>query len=123
MTVNVTLQFVPLGDPPFGTRLDVPFTGTATSSLWDGELPVDGVDYITIGKGGLGALNIRARVGSGEDTVAYEAKGRMGPDGITELITFETASEKFADFNTKVAVAFGTQDKNKLTLEVYEAVR
>ncbi len=123
MTVEVTLSFIPLGETPSGTRLDVPFSGTATSSRWEGELAVEGIDYVTVGKSGVGSLDIRARMGEGDDVVAYSAKGRMGPDGIVEAFTFETASERFADLNAAVAVAFGTQVKNKLTLEVFLAQR
>ncbi len=123
MTVNVTLQMIPLGNTPAGTRLDVPFSGTATSDRWDRELAVEGVDYVTVGKGGIANLDIRARMGEGEDVVSYAASGRMGPEGILEAFTFQTASEKFADLNTAVAVAVGTQDKNKLTLEVFAVKR
>ncbi len=123
MTINITLTFISLGDTPAGNRLDVPFSGTATSSRWEGEVPVEGIDHVTIGKGGIGALDIRGRIGEGENVIAYAASGRMGRDGVVEAFTFNTASEDFADLNTAVAVAFGTQEKNKLTLELYLAKR
>lgn len=119
MTVNLTLTFMPMGDTPAGTRIDVPFTGTATSSRWEGELPVDGVDYVTVGKGGVTSLDIRARMGTGDNMVSYSATGRVDGTGPMEVLTFQTASEAFADLNGEVAIAFGTQEKNKLTLDVY----
>ncbi len=123
MSVDATLTFVPVGATPAGTRVDVPFEGTATSSRWEGERPVTGVDYATIRPDGSIALDIRARLGEGDEIVWYSATGRGGPDGIYEVLTFETAAEAFADLNGAVAVAFGTQDGRDLHLDVYLARR
>lgn len=119
MSVDATLRFVPVGATPAGNRVDVPFEGTATSPRWEGELAVSGVDYALIRGDGTVALDIRARVGEGERVIWYSATGRSGPDGIREVFTFETACEEFADLNAAVAVALGTQDGNKLHLDVY----
>ncbi len=122
MTVTATLSYAMIGDVGAGTRLDVPFTGTATSSHWDGELPVEGVDYVTLRSDGFGELLIKARMGSGKDLVSYDATGINGPDGIQELLTFRTGSETFKWLNGITAVAFGATEGDQLTLEVYKVV-
>ncbi len=123
MSVDVTLEFNPIGKTARGMRLNVPFSGTATSSLWEGERPVSGVDYVTVGSDGVPALDIRATVGEGDDVVAYSAVGRSDGQGPMEVLTFETASEALGELNGAVAAAFGSQDKNELHLDVYRAVR
>ncbi|MCP3857316.1 MAG: DUF3237 domain-containing protein [Actinomycetia bacterium] len=97
MSVEVTLEFNSIGKTARGMRLNVPFSGTATSSLWEGERPVSGVDYLTVGSDGVPALDIRATVGEGEDVVAYSATGRSDGDGPMEVFTFETAGEALGD--------------------------
>lgn len=119
MTINATLSFKMIGDVGAGTRIDVPFSGTATSSHWEGELPVEGVDYVTMRDSGVGELVIRARMGSGRDTVSYEAIGRNA-GGIVEGLTFSTASEKFDFLNSIVAVAVGGADGDQLSLEIFQ---
>ncbi len=108
MSVDFTLEFNSIGKTARGVRLNVPFSGTATSSLWEGERPVSGVDYLTVGSDGV---------------VAYSATGRSDGHGPMEVFTFETANAALGDLNGAVAVAFGSQDKNKLHLDVYRAVR
>lgn len=119
-TITATLDFSPIGLVSAGMRLDVPFTGTATSSHWEGERPVAGVDHVTIGADGLQNLDIRARIGTGKDTVAYRAIGRGSEDtGPQELMTFETANDDLAFLNSAVAVAFGGVDGATLSLTVH----
>lgn len=118
-TIEVTLDFRPIGAVSTGMRVDVPFSGVATSSRWDGERPVEGVDYVTIGADGVQQLDIRGRIGSGAEMVAYRAIGRGTNDvGPLELIVFETANEDMADLNAAVAVAVGNLKGTTLTLDV-----
>ena len=72
-----------------------------------------------VGADGVQQLEIRARIGEGKETVAYQAIGR-GTDatGPQELIVFETANEDLAFLNSAVAVALGGVDGNKLSLTV-----
>ncbi len=117
--IEAKLTYVPVGDTPSGTQLHVPFEGTATSSHWEGERKVSGVDYVTVGKDGNAELYIRAILGSGDDAVAYEAHGRAGAKGIKELITFRTGSEDLAFLNGEVAVALGKTEGSALSLIFY----
>ncbi|MCP4086572.1 MAG: DUF3237 domain-containing protein [Actinomycetia bacterium] len=82
MSVDFTLEFNSIGKTARGVRLNVPFSGTATSSLWEGERPVSGVDYLTVGSDGV---------------VAYSATGRSDGHGPMEVFTFETAGEALGD--------------------------
>lgn len=122
MTITAKLQFEMIGKTPSGVRLDVPFTGMATSTHWEGELPVTGVDYVTVRSDGNNDLRIRARMGSGEDVVSYTASGIGQGPGVQEMLQFETASETFAWLNTVCAVAVGTVDGSSLTLDVFNLV-
>jgi len=117
--IDAKLQFTPVGGTGTGFRVDVPFEGTATSSHWEGERKVAGVDIVRVGADGVQQLEIRGRIGEGKDTVAYQAIGR-GTDetGPQELLVFETANEEFAHLNSAVAVALGGIDGNKLSLTV-----
>lgn len=117
--IEAKLHFTPIGGTGTGFRVDVPFEGTATSSHWEGERKVSGVDVVRVGADGIQQLEIRARIGEGADAVAYQAIGR-GTDatGPQELIVFETASEEFAFLNSAIAVALGGVEGNKLSLTV-----
>lgn len=122
--INVTMQFEMIGNVPGGTRIDIPFQGTATSEHWEGGLPVAGVDYVTIRADGNMALDLRARIGSGKGVVAYRGTGvSVVPErGIAEpreLLTFETANEDLAFLNTSVGVAVGRGEGAELALTVY----
>lgn len=120
MTLTAKLEFKVIGGTPSGFRLDVPFTGTATSSHWEGELPIEGVDYVTVRGDKRNGLDIRARMGTGDDIVSYRALGIGSDDGVQELLLFETASETFGWLNGVTAVAVGTVDGDSLTLEVFQ---
>jgi hypothetical protein len=80
---------------------------------------VAGTDVVRIGSDGVQQLEIRARIGEGDDMVAYQAIGR-GTDGTgpQELLVFETANEELAFLNSAIAVALGGLDGNKLSLTV-----
>ncbi|BAN00631.1 DUF3237 family protein [Ilumatobacter coccineus] len=117
-TIVVTLDFTPIGKVGTGLRIDVPFSGVATSSHWDGERPVEGVDYVTIDGNGIQQLDIRGRIGTGKEVVSYRAVGRGNEAGPMELLVFETANEELAHLNSTIAVAVGSVDGNQLTLDV-----
>lgn len=117
-TIAVDLTFVPIGGVATGMRLDVPFSGTATSPHWDGDRPVSGVDYVNVGAEGSQSLDIRGRIGEGRSVISYRAIGRGDATGPMELLVFETANDEFAHLNNAVAVATGTLDGQHLTLEV-----
>ncbi len=124
-SLELDLSFVVIGPASAGTRLDVPFAGTATSQHWDGERPVAGVDYVTVRSDGTMSLDIRATIGEGSDVIAYQASGvskrgsAKGESIPQELLTFHTASEDFAYLNDSIAVAIGSANGAKLSLEVY----
>ncbi|MDG2439112.1 MAG: hypothetical protein P8M10_07330 [Ilumatobacter sp.] len=117
--IEAKLRFTPVGATGAGFRVDVPFEGTATSSHWEGARKVAGTDVVRIGSDGVQQLEIRARIGEGDDMVAYQAIGR-GTDatGPQELLVFETANEELAFLNSAIAVALGGMDGNKLSLTV-----
>ena len=117
-TLDLTLEFVPIGSVPSGFRLDVPFSGVCTSSYWDGERPAVGVDHVTVSADGIQDLDIQGRIGSGKEIVAYRAIGRGSAEGPSELFTFETANEDLAWLNSAIAVGIGSIDGNKLTLQL-----
>lgn len=118
--ITGTLDFTPIGNVSAGFRLDVPFEGMATSSHWEGERPVSGLDRVTVGADGVQNLEIFARIGAGKQTVGYRAIGRGTQDGgPRELLVFETADPDLAWLNSAIGVAIGTIVKNQLDLTVY----
>ena len=122
--IDVTMQFEMIGSVPSGTRIDIPFDGTATSSHWEGERPVHGIDYVTVRADGNMALDLRARIGEGKGMVAYRGSGvSVVPErGIAEpreLLTFETADEELAFLNSAAGVALGRGEGPNLSLTVY----
>lgn len=123
MTIKATLHFNFIGDVGAGTRLDVPFDGVATSPHWEGELPVNGVDYVTVKADGTAELVIRGRVGEGKRFVSYQARGRQTREGIIETLDFTTNIEELSFLNQTMAVAIGGAEKDQLTLEVYSVKR
>lgn len=113
-----------IGQAPAGMRIDFPFSGVATSPHWEGERPVQGVDYVTVRSDGNMALDIHGVIGEKREKIAYSATGVSvaGADNTAnpkELIVFETGNEDLAWLNDEVAVAFGSGGNGKLTLEVY----
>ena len=123
-TISASLALEVIGPTPGGMRVDFPFTGTATGPHWEGEWPVKGVDYVTIRSDNNLALDIRATIGEGRDVIAYRGSGvSIRLDEKTaepyELLTFETASEKFAWLNTCIAVGLGRGEGMDLTIDFY----
>lgn len=113
-----------VGQTPAGMRIDFPFSGVATSSHWEGEWRVEGVDYVTIRSDGNMALDIHGVIGEKRAKVAYSAIGVSiaNPDNTAnpkELIVFETGNEDLAWLNNEVAVAFGSGGNGKLSLQVH----
>lgn len=123
-TINATMALEVIGPVPSGMRIDFPFTGTATSPHWDGELPVEGVDYVTVRSDRNMNLDVHGRIGKGRGMVAYHATGvSISIDKATaepnELLTFETANEDLAFLNDSIGVGIGRGEGDQLTLEVY----
>ena len=118
-TINITLDFKPIGRLATGMKIDVPCEGTATSARGEGEWRVEGIDFVTIGADGVQHLDVHGRITDGERTIKYTALGRGTTEtGPREVLTFETADEELADLNSTVAVGFGSIEGNRLTLEV-----
>ncbi len=76
--IEATLAPRMLGNMPQGTRIDFGFEGVATSSHWEGERPVRGVDYATVRTDGNMDLDIRATIGEKRETVSLS--GHRGVD-------------------------------------------
>ena len=97
-TVQADLGMNVIGKTPAGMRLDFPFKGTATSEHWEGERPVNGVDYVAVRADGNMVLDIHATIGEKRETVSYRAIGvsianeDQSADP-KELIVFETGNE------------------------------
>lgn len=124
-TITASATYVPTGRTPAGFRVDTVFEGTATSSHWEGERPVTGVDYALVRGDGHSNLDIRGRIGEGKDTVWYraggvarpgESRGQMFPQ---EWMTFETAVDELGFLNGSLGVAVGELDGPSLELTVY----
>ena len=116
--LEVTLDFQVIGQTGTGFRLDVPFSGTATSPNWEGERPVDGIDFVTVGADGIQSLDIRGRIGTGTETIGYRAIGRGTDAGPCELFVFETADESMSHLNSAIGVGMGTIDGTTLSLAI-----
>jgi Protein of unknown function (DUF3237) len=69
MTLSLMLRRIPIGETPYGTRVEVPFEGTATSTLWDGERAVYGIDHITLSTTGTSCIDVHVII-SGDDGAA-----------------------------------------------------
>lgn len=127
VTLEVVLDSTAVGQTPFGGRSEVFFEGTATSSLWDGQWAVKGVDHITVGDGGVVRIDVHVTLsGSGPDgadeVLTYRGHGRGGPDGVVEGVTFDTPTERLGELNTTVAVGRGALEENRLTIWLYRLV-
>jgi hypothetical protein len=113
-----------IGNTPAGMRIDFPFQGTATGPHWEGQRPVNGIDFVTVRSDGNMDLDIRATVGEKRETVAYRGSGVsiVNPDQSAEpreLLTFHTGNADLAWLNNEVGVAFGRGEAGKLSVEVY----
>jgi hypothetical protein len=124
-TIRVKVRYEPVGPTPSGKRLDAPFEGSATSPHWEGERPVTGIDYVTFRSDGTFAVDIRGRIGSGREVVAYQAQGIAGFDPDTkvtdarELFRFETAAADLAWLNRTVGVGIGGGEGDDLEVQVF----
>jgi hypothetical protein len=100
-TIKATMSPRVIGSGPAGMRVDFPFQGTATSSHWDGERPVSGVDYVTFRADGNMTLDIHGVIGEKRESVGYSATGVSLSVSKTEahpkeLMTFHTGNEDLA---------------------------
>lgn len=123
-TIEGDLGMKVIGNAPAGMRIDFPFSGIATSAHWEGERPVEGMDYVTVRSDGNMVLDIRATIGEKRESLSYRGVGVSiaNPDRSAnpkELITFETGNEDLAWLNNEVAVAFGTGANGEIALELY----
>lgn len=119
MMLEVTLRMIPIGTTPYGTRLEVPFEGSATSDLWEGERAVSGIDHITVSSTGIARIDVHTIISGGDEVVTYRGNGRGGPNGVWEGVIFETACERLAWLNDVVAIGRGTLDGDQLTVELF----
>ena len=123
-TIKATMSPRVIGSGPAGMRVDFPFQGTATSSHWDGERPVSGVDYVTFRADGNMTLDIHGVIGEKRESVGYSATGVSLSVSKTEahpkeLMTFHTGNEDLAWLNNKVAVALGKGLDGAIELDIY----
>lgn len=119
ITLSLTLRSIPIGATPYGIRLEVPFEGTATSELWDGEREVFGIDHITIGSTGSARIDVHVIISGDDEVLTYRGSGRGTSIGVREGVIFETASERLAWLNDTVAVGKGTLDGDHLLIELF----
>lgn len=119
MTLQLTLHPNPIGATPFGTRTEIAFSGTATSTHWDGEWSASGIDHIRRSPDGIAQLDVHAVVTDGNHSIAYRGNGRSSPAGVLEGVTFETASETFDWLNASVGVGRGQVNGDQLTVELF----
>lgn len=119
MVLEVELRMMPVGATPYGTRLEVPFDGTATSRLWDGERAVTGIDHITVSAAGTAEIDVHVFISGDDEIVTYRGHGRGTPNGVREGVTFETASERLGWLNDAVAIGRGTIVGDHLTVELF----
>jgi hypothetical protein len=119
MTLNVKLRMMPIGTTPYGTRLEVPFEGTATSALWDGEREVYGIDHISVSTTGTARIDVHVIISGDDEVITYRGNGRGTAIGVREGVIFETASERLAWLNDTVAIGKGAVDGDDLLIELF----
>jgi Protein of unknown function (DUF3237) len=119
MTLNLTLRMIPIGTTPYGTKLEVPFDGTATSTLWDGERAVSGIDHITVSTTGTARIDVHVIISGDDEIVTYRGNGRGTAIGVREGVIFETASERLTWLNDTFAIGKGTLDGDHLLIELF----
>ena len=119
MLLEVDLRMHPIGTTPFGTRLEVPFEGTATSRLWEGERAAWGTDHITVSAAGTALIDVHVVIEGDDEVVTYRGHGRGTPAGVREGVTFETASERLAWLNDAVALGTAIVDGTHLSVALY----
>jgi hypothetical protein len=120
VVLQLTLRTIPIGDTPYGARLEVPFDGTATSRLWEGEREAAGIDHISLSTTGTAKIDVHVRIWGDGEMLTYRGNGRgTAALGVREGVIFETASERLAWLNDAVAVGKGTLDGDHLTIELF----
>jgi hypothetical protein len=119
MTLELTLRTMPIGTTPYGTRLEVPFDGTARSRLWEGERSVYGIDHITVASTGTARIDVHTIISGADEVITYRGNGRGTAIGVREGVIFETASERLAWLNDAVALGRGTLRGDHLTIELF----
>lgn len=119
MVVEVDLRMNPIGTTAFGTRLEVPFEGTATSRLWEGDRVAWGIDHITVSTAGTAEIDVHVVIDGDDEIVTYRGHGRGTELGVREGVTFETASGRLAWLNDAVALGKGTLVGDHLTVELF----
>lgn len=119
MTLSLTLCRLPIGTTPYGTRVEVPFEGMATSQLWDGQREVYGIDHITLSTTGTSRIDVHVIISGDDEVITYRGNGRSTAIGVREGVIFETASERLAWLNDTFAIGKGTRDGNHLLIELF----
>jgi hypothetical protein len=120
MTLNLTLRRLPIGTTPYGTRVEVPFEGTAISELWEGEREVYGMDHIVLSTAGTSRIDVHVIISGDDEVITYRGNGRStAAIGVREGVTFETASERLAWLNDAFAIGMGTRNGNHLLIELF----
>ncbi len=123
-SIEAELDMKVIGDTPAGMRIDFPFNGVARSDHWDGDRPVNGIDYVTVRSDGNMELDIHGVIGEKREAVSYRATGVSiaNPDRSAsprELIVFETGNEDMAWLNNEIGIGLGSGAGGKLTLDIY----
>ncbi len=119
IVLELTLRPVPIGQTPYGSRLEVWFDGTATSRLWDGERAASGIDHITLSATGTARIDVHVVITADDEVLTYRGNGRGTAIGVREGVIFETASERLAWLNDAVALGKGTVAGDHLTIELF----
>lgn len=123
-TAEATLSVRMLGKMPTGTKIDISFSGTATGTYWEGERPIQGIDYTTSRQDGNLSLDILGTIGEGKELVSYRAYGVGVSESPTrihpyEAVTFQTADPELEWLNRTVGVVVGTSSGPHLTLHIF----
>jgi Protein of unknown function (DUF3237) len=119
MTLNLTLRQIPIGTTPYGTKLEVPFDGTAASTIWDGERTASGIDHITVSSAGTARIDVHVIISGDDEIITYRGNGRGTEIGVREGVIFETASERLAWLNDTFAIGKGTLNGDHLLIELF----
>jgi hypothetical protein len=119
MTLHLTLRRIPIGTTPYGTRIEVPFEGTATSELWESDRDVYGIDHIAVSSSGTAKIDVHVIISGDDEVITYRGNGRGTAIGVREGVIFETASERLAWLNDTVAIGKGTVDGTQLLIELF----
>ena len=144
MTLHADLKDpVEIGRGPFGTRVVYDVTGGEFSGpRLRGRLLASGGDWLVTDDGGVGRLDVRATLETGDGALVYvqyygvvvlnEAvagameRGEPTDFGDTHFMTqprFETGDERYAWLNRVVAIAEGRVLPGAVEYRIFEAVQ